>query len=441
MFNYYIKMGLKNIRQTPVLSSLIVFAIALGIGTSMTMISYYQAMAYNPAGAKSDQLFSVQLAAYGDDMETWGDMPDGLPRQMTNIDSSNLRLAANSFPQSPLYRVAPVIESRRKDIAPSLDFEGLMVDRDFFSMFDVEFEYGGAWDASIDLDPAKQVVISSSLNDWIFGGGNNVGKSFVMADGVKEFTVVGISKDWNPQPVYYDLTGGAFSQEGPGLFLPFALAKDLDMFPQGNMSGWRNANVRGFADVLKSEYVWQLYWIELKTADEVAAYKDFLAQYAQEQQKLGRFANPNPRGGLKTVQQWLEYNEVISEDNRVMVGLSLLFLLVCLVNTVGLLMAKFLRKMNESGVRRALGANKGQIFNQYLVEVGLLGVLGGFMGLLLSIAGLWGVRILYRTDIAQLDLSLVLAAIGLSIFSALLTGIFPAYRVCNANPSVFLKAQ
>ena len=204
---------------------------------------------------------------------------------------------------------------------------------------------------------------------------------------------------------------------------------------------WQPEEVNGFKDILKSEYVWQVFWTQLDNEAAKAQYKEFLKGYVEQQRELGRFANQNPRGDIKDVETWLNYNEVISEDNRVMVGMSLLFLLVCLVNAVGLLLAKFMRKMNEAGVRRALGASKGQIFSQYLVEVGMLGFFGGLVGLLLASIGLWAVRVLYGTDIARLDFSLFIGALLLSLLASLLTGILPALRVCNSNPSIFLKAQ
>ena len=66
--------------------------------------------------------------------------------------------------------------------------------------------------------------------------------------------------------------------------------------------------------------------------------------------------------------------------------------MVCLVNTIGLLLAKFLRRAPEVGVRRALGASKAQVFLQHLIEVGLLGFSGGLLGILLAQLGLWLLR-------------------------------------------------
>lgn len=440
MFNYYIKLGLRHIGQTPVLSALIVLAIALGIGVSMTMISFYQAMAYNPAKDINNNLYAVQVATYGVEAGEWG-MDDRLPTQLTHIDASNIRDNKLGFKQTPLYKIGNALESQRPNVGPTIKFDTRLVDGDFFSMFAYEFVHGEAWSKKVDQNPENLVVIDERVNDWIFGGGDNIGKTVVMVDGKMEFTVTGIVKPRNPKPAFYDLTGSAFREFGPGIFMPYSLTPIIKQFPQGNISGWKSAQIRNFGDLIKSEYIWQLFWVELPDQEAKERYVEYLNSYVKEQKKLGRAGSQYAHANVKDVATWLQYNRVVDEDNGVMVGLSLLFLIVCLVNTVGLLLAKFLKKMNDAGVRRALGANKWQIFNQYLVEVGLLGVMGGIAGLLLSLLGLWMVRELYDTDIAQLDLTLVFAAIALSLIASLITGIFPAYRVCNANPAVFLKAQ
>ncbi len=444
MFAYYLKLGIKHIAETPVLSLLIVTAIALGIAVSMTMLSLYHAMAHNPAGDKSGQLFAVQLAAYGNDLETWGEH-DGLPLQLTHRDAMNLRDSEVPLRQSPMFRLGMTVESRVAGTPPSADFDVRVADRDFFAMFGLDFLHGEPWRAETDSDPARVAVISQRVNARVFGGdglANNVGRTLLMNE--TEFRVVGIVRDWHPLPRFYDLNTSAYPTTPDAIFIPYSLTPLLDSFPRGNIQGWNpEEHLNNFAHMLQAEVVWQQYWVELPEADSVTAYKNYLAAYVDQQRQLGRFQNQQPRGHIRDTQQWLNYNNVIERDNRVMVGLSFMFLLVCLVNTVGLLLARFLRRMHEAGVRRALGASKAQIFQQYITEVVVLGALGGLAGLVLSLGGLWSIRQLYEqyAPIAYLDTSMVAAAVAISLLSSLLAGVYPAYRACAAQPSLFLKAQ
>ena len=74
---------------------------------------------------------------------------------------------------------------------------------------------------------------------------------------------------------------------------------------------------------------------------------------------------------------YLRVQSVVPEDVRLQVWLAFGFLGVCLLNTVGLLLAKCLRRSPEIGVRRALGASRRRIFVQFLVEAGVIGLAGG----------------------------------------------------------------
>ena len=78
---------------------------------------------------------------------------------------------------------------------------------------------------------------------------------------------------------------------------------------------------------------------------------------------------------------------MVPRDARLQTWFALAFLAICLFNTVGLLLAKFLRRGGEIGVRRALGASKGAIFAQCLAEAAVIGLAGGIGGLLLTLIG------------------------------------------------------
>ena len=108
-----------------------------------------------------------------------------------------------------------------------------------------------------------------------------------------------------------------------------------------------------------------------------------------------------------------------------LIGIALLFLGVCLVNVVGLLLAKFLNNAALTGLRRALGASRRDIVRQHLAEVLLLGAAGGVLGLVLAMAGLHGIRGLYDFEadlgswqrLTSIDFTVVLVTFGLSLLA------------------------
>jgi putative ABC transport system permease protein len=125
---------------------------------------------------------------------------------------------------------------------------------------------------------------------------------------------------------------------------------------------------------------------------------------------------------------------------------------VCLINTVGLLLAKFLNSAALTGIRRALGASRRQVFAQHLVETATLAAAGAVLGLALAALGLWGLRTLYSVeaqsgraggyqDLARFDLASLVIAVALAIVAALAAGVYPAWRVGRLPPAVYLKSQ
>jgi putative ABC transport system permease protein len=134
---------------------------------------------------------------------------------------------------------------------------------------------------------------------------------------------------------------------------------------------------------------------------------------------------------------------VLPGDVKLQVWLAFGFLLVCLTNTVGLLLAKCLRRSGEIGVRRARGATRGAIFRQFLVEAGMLGLAGGVAGLGLAALGLWLVRQSPAdyAALAKMDWAMLGLTLALSLAASLLAGLLPAWRAASVTPAQQLKTQ
>lgn len=214
------------------------------------------------------------------------------------------------------------------------------------------------------------MVINADLNQQLFGGENSVGRTLYINR--KPYKVVGVIDHWSPKPKYYDVNNGAFN-DSEQVFVPFSLTPIEEYQSWGNNQGWKHEDTRTVAAKIVSEQHWLQYWAELKDQHDVELYTAWVRSYIEQQQALGRFNSPNADVQIMDVADWLIENQVVAEDNKVLVGLSALFLVVCLVNMLGLLLAKFLKRAPEVGVRRAIGASRAQIFSQHMVEVGLIG--------------------------------------------------------------------
>ena len=257
-----------------------------------------------------------------------------------------------------------------------------------------------------------------------------------------DFKVVGVLDQFLPVPKFYDVTNGAFN-EPEDLYIPFNVSIEYELSRNGNTNCWKTPEGEGFEAFLNSECVFIQFWAELRNDQEKQEYMDFLTAYTEQQKLLGRFPRPlNNR--LDNVMEWMERQEVVEEDAQMMLGLSFMFLLVCLLNTIGLLLAKFLGKSGDIGLRRALGASRSTLFTQHMIEAGLIGLGGGILGLGLTWLGLRGINMLFGDfvkNLVHLDWTMVATAIALAIVSALLAGLYPTWRACKVAPAGQLKTQ
>ena len=439
LIRYNVKLGIKNIRRNPVLSALMVAAIGIGIGASMAMITVNYRFGSNPIPHRSDVLHYVRLDNWNPDFPFQDGTGVTVPSQVTYLDATALLGAKRAHRQAAMSASTLAVEPSNRDERPYF-VEVRATTADFFPMFDVPFKYGSGWSAESDDAAERVVVLKGTANERIFGGEDSVGRTLTLSGA--QYRVVGVLDEWEPMPRFYEPNGN----EVEDLFIPWTLiaAADGDIPRAGNTNCWKPIEGQGFKAFLNSECIWIQFWVELRSAAEREDYLNFLNAYVEEQKKLGRF--PRPMDNRVTpVMQWLEDRGVVPDEAQVLLGLSLIFLVVCLLNTIGLLLAKFLSKGGEIGIRRALGASRRTVLQQYLVEAGMIGLAGGLLGLALSWLALEGIRAQFIDDditrMLTMDWNMVLAAVALGIVASLITAIYPTWRACNVQPAVYLKAN
>jgi len=444
MFAYDLRLALDSMKRHPGLAALMVLAIALGIAVCTVTFTIYHAMATNPIPEKSAQLHAVTLDTWSPDRPYEDEKPENPPQLLTYRDAMFL-YGAKAAPRSVvMYKSGSLLLPERAGIKP---FQAMLrvTSHAFFPMFDVPFQYGQGWDAAADAGPQPVVVISHETNEKVFAGENSVGRMLKL--GKVEYRVVGVLRPWAPSPKFFDLNNGSF-EDPEDAYVPFGWGKALELPVYGNTNCWKPEVGDGYQDFLNSECVWLQFWADLPTKAARDEYQAFVDNYARSQKAAGRFQRPlNNR--LYDVEQWLDRNEVVQKDNRVLIGIALLFLAVCLVNVVGLLLAKFLNAAPLTGLRRALGASRKDIIRQHMVEVLVIGLAGGVLGLLLAIGGLAGIRTIYDSDfsggsyerLTQIDPVVVLITLGLSLVAGAIAGLYPAWRIGRTAPAIYLKTQ
>jgi putative ABC transport system permease protein len=447
MLGYYVRLATLSFRRTPGLTTLMVLAVAAGISVCVMSLTLYHAISGNPIWWKSDQLYTVTIDNGSRDEPYDEDYPELPPPQLAYKDAT--WLAQSDIPKRTvaMYKSFGVVSGGRTGGGAQpqpLTATTRVTTGDFFTMFEVPFEYGSGWSASADEGPDPVIVISQEVNQKFFGGANSVGRTLRWND--REFRVIGVLAEWQPLPKFYDLNSGAFDAP-EDVYLPWRWGETLELDSYGTTRCWKTEPLNTFKEFLGSECVWVQMWVELPNAASRQRMQTLLDSYWDQQHKLGRLERKR-NNRLTNVDQWLIDQHVVQSDNRVLVGLAFAFLAVCLINTVGLLLAKFLNAAALAGVRRALGASRRALLMQHMVEVGLIAAAGAVLGLGLAWLGLRGIRVLFTTTnkagmqaLAHVDSTSLIAAILLAVLATVVAGLDPAWRIGRDSPAVYLKTQ
>ena len=127
-------------------------------------------------------------------------------------------------------------------------------------------------------------------------------------------------------------------------------------------------------------------------------------------------------------------------------GLVGLVLLIACANVAGLIVARAAGRQKEIAVRQALGAGRGALVRQILVESVMLAVAGGLAGLLIARWAVAGLLSIMGPDMpgllgAVIDPRLIAFDLGLSVATGLLLGLGPALQLTRSGTVGALKDQ
>src|SRR5215469_16060719 len=120
-------------------------------------------------------------------------------------------------------------------------------------------------------------------------------------------------------------------------------------------------------------------------------------------------------------------------------------LIIACVNIANLLMAKGAARQREIAIRSSVGANRGQVFTQFLTESLLLALIGGGLGVALGVGLLRAILAIVPEGILpseanfQLDFHVLLAAFGATLLAGVVFGCAPAWYASRVDPGESLK--
>jgi predicted permease len=409
-----IRYGLRVLAKRPGFTIAAVITLALGIGLNAAIFSLYNAVLLRPLPARDPQrlvnLYSV----------TQGEPGTGI---FSYPEYSLYRDRNTSFSSVAAYAGGRVLLAGGSSAPESLQAQ--MVSANFFDMLGASPALGRAFSLDEDNTPGAHpvVVLGYSLWQRRFGGDAGlVGRTITLNN--LSYTVIGIA----PR----DFIG--CDPEVPDLWVPIMM----------------NANVHLGPDMLLDREAGWLFLVgRLKpgaTQSQAQSEMAVLASqfHATDEGKLRRSTVLVTRGSFLTPGQ---KSDLAPLALALMFAVGLVLLIAC-ANVANLQLARGVTRQKEMGVRIALGASRGRLVRQMVVESLMLSGSAGVAGLLIAwwSAGL-ALRLAHPPGAPALSLDVspdwrvALYLAGISLLSGVVSGLMPALRASRQDPLVAIREE
>jgi putative ABC transport system permease protein len=260
---------------------------------------------------------------------------------------------------------------------------------------------------------ARVAVVNDKLAESLFGTSDPIDKQITI-DG-RQFTVIGLYH-YTSSPMGTPTSSGG--GDSPKAILPLETGRrHMNLYVRGN-----NLIVKPRDGITVEDAV-----------DDVTA---FLRGH--------RSLRPGDRMNFAVVTQeklLATYDQLFGTFFLVGLALSSVGLLVGGIGVIAIMMISVTERTREIGVRKALGATRGNILWQFLVEAVTLTGFGAALGLVLGIGTSLLVRTVWPAIPASTPVSSVLSSLAASAVTGVVFGMLPAVRASRLDPVAALRHE
>jgi putative ABC transport system permease protein len=254
---------------------------------------------------------------------------------------------------------------------------------------------------------ARVAVIGHNVAEALFPAGNAVGKPFNL--GGAEYTIVG---------AYAPAKGGFFGENGMDNVVVIPLESARARYPQFN---------RFFITAKARPGYRQMAMDEVEGAMRKIRHLPF---------------NGENDFSITTADQIIEnFDKITGMVVTVSIAISCLGLLVGGIGVMNIMLVSVTERTKEIGVRKALGARRGDIILQFLTEAMTLTGVGGIIGIGIAIFATFLVGYLVPSLPSEVQLWSVIVGFVVSVTIGLFFGVWPAFKAARLDPVDALRYE
>jgi putative ABC transport system permease protein len=401
-----LRFALRILAKQPLFTAIVILTFALGIGANTAVFSVLNAVLLRPLPFKEPQ----NIVALGE-FDTRDKADPGTDiESISYLDYVDWRDQTKVFQSVAVYTNQSVATLSNGSEATHV--QGESVSADLFPLLGIQPILGRVFLPKEDEPGNHVVILSHDLWQRQFGGDRGVIGKTVILDS-QQYQVIGVMPPRFTYPIRFT--------NPPELWIPMSILRDKQKDGSPPMTESRDTNFFGCVARLKPGISIQQAQANINTITAM--------WHQQYPVKANTSAKVIP-----------ELSAMVGNTRSALLMLCAMagcVLLVACVNVANLLLARSLARNREISIRAALGAGRWQIIKQLLVESTVLGVLGGFAGLLFAI---WGVEALKaflpgipRIDEISPDPRVLTFAGLLSLGVGIFAGLLPAWRASHPN--------